>query len=275
MTEMQTGEFEKLRTIDRTGARGLVFVGTEPGCGKTMVMTGLCAVLQDYDLPIRVIKPLGVGTHKKDTAEMTFMSIVGKTAVDYPLLTLRYPPIVLETEWKELILTSTRSDIFTFIELPCTAATPIRFEQDRDVSAALGGSSSSSAGGRAYTHRWMTITDLLKDLELPVVLVASHSIDVLEKIEFSISYLQTRDIEVTSIVTVETNKIMGQALDERLFAHDFELMLSTRYGLPYLGKLAFSPVVSVPKVRQGNLKKTIEQDLDLLAFRKLIELPVN
>ena len=60
----------------------------------------------------------------------------------------------------------------------------------------------------------------------------------------------------------------------KMYSHDFELMLTSRYNISYLGKLSYSPVISVPKVSQGNLKKSIEKDLDLLALRRMVELPI-
>ena len=82
-------------------------------------------------------------------------------------------------------------------------------------------------------------------------------------------------INVKAIVTCQTNSKDGDALDERMDSSDFELMLTSKYKVPFLGKLSYSPVISVPKVSQGNLKKSCENDLDLLALRRLVELPVT
>lgn len=244
---------------DSPQSDGLIFVGVEPGCGKTTVMTGLAAVMNDYGACVRAIKPVGIGPHARDSAEMSFMSIISKTAIDYPLLSLKFPPVILDSEWKELILTGTRADCFTFIELPGICSTPISFPRD-------------AGGGLSHSH--VTIANLIKAYNLPCVLSASYSIDALERIELSLSYLKEFKIEVSAIVTVETNRQMGLALDERMYAHDFELILGNRYGLPYLGKLSHSSAISVQSVSQGNLKKCIEQDLDLLALRRFVQLPV-
>ena len=238
---------------------GLAFVGTDPGCGKTVVMTGLAGVLSDYGANIRAIKPLGIGSHKKDSPELSFMSIISKSPQDYPLFNLRYPPSLSSSEWAELLLTVTKSDVFTFIEMPGGCATPVNFIKD---------------DSGAFTHGWKSVGDLINELDLECVVVAGHTVDTLEKLELSISYLRSQKLKINSIVTVEHNQAEARALDERMFSHDFELIIQTRYAIPYLGKLNYSPVISVPKVRQGNLKKSIEADLDLLAFRKMVDLPI-
>lgn len=250
---------DNLNNEKKSELSGLAFVGTEPGSGKTVLMTGLAGVLSDYGANIRAIKPLGIGSHKKDSPELSFMSIISKSPQDYPLFNLKYPPSLSSSEWAELLLAVTKSDIFTFIEMPGGCATPVNFLKDDSGS---------------FTHSWKSVGDLINELNLECVVVAGHTIDVLEKLELSISYLRAQKLKINSIVTVEHNQEEASALDERMFAHDFELIIQTRYAIPYLGKLKYSPVISVPKVRQGNLKKSIEADLDLLAFRKMVDLPI-
>lgn len=253
-------KLDGLSNGDRAGSNGLAFIGVSPGCGKTTVMTGLTSVLSDYGANVRAIKPLGIGAHQKDSPELSFISIITKSRVDYPLFNLKFPPTLSETEWKEILLTGTKSSIFTFIELPGGCATPINFERDQNNS---------------LTHDWQTSADLVKALGVDCVLVGNHSIDILEKIDLSMSYLLGMDIQVRAIVTVETNSNEGGQLDQRMDSSDFELMLTSKYRVPYLGKLGYSPVISVQKVTQGNLKKSCENDLDLLALRRLVELPVT
>lgn len=262
MSESITEKMPGATGKERTAAHGMLFLGTEPACGKTTVMTGLAAVLHDYDVPVRAIKPLGIGAHKKGSAEMSFMSIISKSAIDYPLQSLNYPPSMTESEWKELVLTGigNKSESFSLIEIPGTPATPINFLRDEDGQ---------------LTHEWSTMADLAAAFGMPSILVASHCIDSLERIELSMTYLESKNLSVSGIVTVETNKNEGQALDDRMHFHDFELMLKNRFRTEYLGKLNFSPVVSVPKITQGNLKKCIENDLDLLEFRRHLEIAVN
>lgn len=258
MSDSNTEEKPDSAISELKSSPGMLFIGTEPACGKTTVMTGLAAVLLDYDVPVRAIKPLGIGAHKKDSPEMSFMSIISKTAIDYPLQSLNYPPSMTDSEWKELVLSGigTKSDIYSFIEIPGTPATPVNFARDEDGQ---------------LTHEWTTMADLAAAFGMPSVLVASHCIDSLERIELAICYLRSKGMDVSGIITVETNKMEGQALDDRMHFHDFELMLTNRFKTNYHGKLNFSPVVSVPKITQGNLKKCIENDLDLLEFRRGLE----
>ena len=176
---------------ESSNSNGLAFLGAETGCGKTVVMTGLASVMSDHGARIRAIKPLGIGAHKKDSCELSFMSIISKSPVDYPLLNLNYPPSVLLSEWTNLLLTCTKSSIYSFIEMPGSCATPLNFLRNEDES---------------YTHNWKSVGDLVNELKVHCVLVAKHDIDALEKIELAVSYLRASKIKICAIVTVEVNE---------------------------------------------------------------------
>lgn len=156
-------------------------------------------------------------------------------------------------------MTGTARDAVTFIELPTTVATPLSFEKD---------------GFNKLTHEWYTTTDLIRSLGYPVILVAKHAPDALEKLSLSLNYLQSGGIQVLSLATVETNVLEAQVMDRYISKDDFELFMITGTGVPYLGCLRYSPSISVQDVSQGNLKRTVEECLDIMVLRRNLKLPV-
>jgi len=262
--KFQEADITNLRSFQKTKGKsglhsGVCIVGCDPGCGKTVLMSGLAGVLGDYSGKVRAVKPVTYARHEKSEPEYSFISSVTRTKVDYPSVHLSFPPTLQQNEWDQIILTATSSDAVTFVEIPTTVATPLSFEKD---------------AFNRLTHEWYTTTDLIRALGYPVILVASHAPDALDKLSMSLNYLQSGGIEVLSLATVETNPMEAQSMDRFISKDDFELFLITGTGIPYLGCLKWSPSISVQQVNQGNLKRTVEDCLDMMVLRRSLELPV-
>lgn len=254
-----------LRSIQRPKSKselhtGVCIVGCESSCGKTVLMSGLAGVLGDYSGKVRAVKPVTYARLERSAPEYSFISSITRTVVDYPSVHLSFPPTLTQSEWDQIIVTATAGDAVTFVELPTTVATPLSFEKD---------------SSNKLTHEWWTTTDLIRSLNYPVILVAKHATDALEKLSTSLNYLQSGGIEVLALATVETNLMEAQLMDRYISKDDFELFLITGTGIPYLGCVRYSPSISVPQVNQGNLKRTIEECLDLLVLRRSLALPVT
>lgn len=249
---------EKTRTLARL-YNGISVVGCESGCGKTVLMAGLTGVLSDQGGKVRAVKPLTYARNEKSSPEYSFISCITRSSIDYSCVHLSYPPTLTQSEWDQIIVSATDGDAVTFVELPAGVATPLSFERD---------------GVNRLTHEWWTTTDLIRSLSYPVILVARHSPDALEKLAVSLNYLKAGGIEVLAIATVETNMMEAQLMNRYISKDDFELFLITSMGVPYLGCLRYSPSISVGQVSQGNLKRTTEECLDLLVLRRSLNLPV-
>lgn len=235
----------------------LLIIGCEPSCGKTVLMTGLAAVLGDQGIAIRAVKPLGIGSHSTDSSEMRFIRAIAGTEVDYSIRALEFPPSLSDCD--NLIHSAISTDTFTFVELPGSCATPIELNIE-------------SAGPDGYT--WRSVSELASALGLPCLLVSRYSIDAFERIDLSYRYLIDRGVNVVALAAVETNRLDAQIMASRLSYDDFQVLVSLRVDAAFLGVLRYSDSVSVPGVKQGNLKKTIENDIDLLSLFKSANLPI-
>jgi len=234
-------------------------IGTEFGCGKTVLVTGLAAMLKGNGFSVRAIKPIVTGKRKDIEAELSFISSITQT-------TFSESPFVLEPEvgissanWQKIIAASQYYLELTLVELPGSAASPLSFDfhpKSRKVTA------------------WKDCADLALQIARGVLLVAKHDLSALEKLTVHSSYLTNKGVKLLGLITVETTADGGTELERLLGRDAFELSLLARTGIPYLGCIKYSPSVSVLSVNQGNLIKLTSAGLELLEMLKALNLPI-
>src|SRR5262245_5918952 len=103
----RTGEFESAEQFKRDFAFGVVVMGTEAGCGKTIFMTGLSAALRDEGFPTRAIKPFVIGTRRDAESEIAFISSITHTPVNYPIVIVDKPSAIQESSWQQAAMMTT------------------------------------------------------------------------------------------------------------------------------------------------------------------------
>lgn len=299
-------------------SRGLTFVGTEAGCGKTAIMAGLARLLQDQGQSLRAIKPIAVGAREKLERELSFLSLVTATPRNYGASCVEDQE-ASDSYWNEALSIS-RSSSFTLVETCGSAVTPICFETGLDTirlenerpNTSIGERLPSAAGkpgakpkgspgaaggkfgkieefnkesprhtfsrlaGQKPGRHWRDSRDLACELGFPCILVARHNQEAIERLLLTASYLTSGDkCDLVGLVTVECAPQEGQLLESRLSRSDLEMLLASRIKAPFLGTLKYSPSISVTRVNQGNLVKVTEAGIDLLAFRRAINLPLT
>lgn len=259
---------------------GLTIVGTEAGCGKTAIMAGLARTLRDQGQELRAIKPLAIGPREKLERELSFLSLVTGTPRNYGAIAVgdKQPGDVYWTEALSLVRSGR---LFTMVETCGSAVTPICFETGIDIdsrdTAQSKQRSGQSSGQKSVSSgfHWRDSRDLALELGFPVIIVARHNQEAIEKLILTHNYLTTGGVNVSGLVTVECTPGEGAVLEARLTRSDLELLLATRIAAPYLGALKYSPSISVTRVNQGNLVKVLENGVDLLAFRRALNWPLT
>jgi dethiobiotin synthetase len=252
---MQSPEPEKLASPD-----GLIIMGTEGGCGKTALMCGLACALQAKNIPTRAIKPLILGSRKSAEPELNFIQSVTRTPIKYPLQYLERPTSIHKTNWHNTILVSHSKTELTLIEVPGAPAAPICYDETH-IGTLL--------------PTWRDASDLAIEFQLPVLLVAKHASDCVEKLVTNAYYLTMHNIFVAGLVTVEVSEGLGQEVEGRMSRQDFALGLYSRTQIPYLGCLKYSPTISVPRVNPGELVKLTSNGLDLNILLRSLHLSVS
>lgn len=270
------GSVAEMLTRQVFTVQGLTVVGTEAGCGKTAIMAGLARALRDQGQELRAIKPLAIGPREKLERELSFLSLVTGTPRNYGAIAVgeKQPGDVYWTEALSLVRSGR---LFTMVETCGSAVTPICFETGLDIDGRETAQSKQRSGqnsGSSGCH-WRDSRDLALELGFPVIIVARHNQEAIEKLILTHNYLTTGGVNVCGLITVECTQGEGAMLEARLTRSDLELLLATRIAAPYLGALKYSPSISVTRVNQGNLVKVLENGVDLLAFRRALNWPLT
>jgi dethiobiotin synthetase len=236
---------------DTVSHKGLSIIGCEAKAGKTVVMTGLCASLKESGYDIRAIKPITLSNQNTSDSEHRFISHITRQAQDYKVSYISSPGMLSSENWQEAISISRSPDQITFVELPGSTATPLTWTNNKTIF-------------------WQDTANFANDLGLPCLLVAKYSFECIEQLIVNTAYLKRKQIPIIGLVLVRT---MPEMESVSFFPEPIDIALAERTGVPYLGTIPFSPSISVPYIRQGNLIKLISQSLDILPIIDVIGLP--
>ncbi len=236
---------------------GLTIVGTESGCGKTVFMTGLSALLRQQGVNVRAVKPICLGAKDRAESEISFICSISGTPRNYASVVISSAKNLTDAQWAHSLSVGLGSEL-SLVETPGSCASPMSFEQ-------------SHVGTLA--HAWKDTRDFARELGYPCIIVAHHNHEAIEKLVLAYSYMH-EFVKIAGMVTVETQANEGKQLESKLTRSEVALLLASRTHAPYLGCLKFSPSISVPRVNQGNLVKITAEGIDLLLILKTLNLGV-
>lgn len=237
----------------------LAIVGTETGCGKTVLLSGLAGALREQGFTTQAIKPIILGASRAAEAELSFISSVSHTPLGYQQIFVEKSAGMRDTNWHNVINQKRAHDSLTLLELPGGSATPVSFDDQAETKMPV----------------WQDTADILAKSDLPCILVAKHAADAIEQLVLNAYYLTMKRVYVLGLATVETSTGMGLEIENKISREDFAMALFSRTGAPYLGCIKYSMSVSVPKCNQGNLIKLTTAGLDLLTVLKALNLTVT
>jgi len=237
----------------------LAVVGTEFGCGKTVLLTGLVAMLKSYGFSARAVKPIVTGKRDQVEAELSFISSITQTNVSASPVVLDPSVGLSSADWNKVVAAGQYFLDLTLVELPGSSTTPLSFDYNAKNTKVV---------------NWKDSADLALSFSCGALLVARHDLSALEKLAVHSGYLINKGLKVLGLATVETVEEGGNQLEKLLGRDAFELLLLARTSVPYLGCIKFSPSVSVPRVSQGNLIKLTATGLELLEMLKALNLPL-
>lgn len=267
VSDFQSGSVAGIKAYDPRGDRsslsvrtgqnsGMTILGTEAGCGKTAVMTGLSALLRQNGHSIRAVKPVSLGPRERCEAELSFICSITGTPRSYPATFVPSARQLSHAQWAQALSICLNSTDLTMVETPASLSSAMSFEMSED-------------GSMAYS--WKDSTDFARELNFPVIIVARHNEEAVERLILAWSYARVQGLTIAGLVTVETANGQGLALEAKLTRSEVNLLLKSRTGAPYLGCLKFSPSISVPRVNQGNLVKMTSEGIDMLAVQQALE----
>jgi dethiobiotin synthetase len=230
--------------------QGVFITGTDTGVGKTVIAAGLAAYLKVQAIKVAVMKPVQTGGKK----------VNGK----------------LESEDLNLLLRASavkESQAMTnpyCLELPAAPslaaeAAGIKLDPRRIIEAYHNLAARyrmvivEGAGGLMVPLRAAyTFVDLIKQLKLPLVIVARASLGTINHTALTVNCAQGAGIMVAGIILNHTQAGKGDIVEK---ANPEIIQQLT--GVPVWGVMPYSPSISVAQTRLGNVAALIKKHLNL------------
>lgn len=246
-----------LMTSHHPEPAGLLIVGTHPKCGKTVATAGLAGVLGQLGFRVPPIKPLHFAppvAFCEGAYEQAYFDRVCPPVEPVTPLVVPNAQQLSARQWQDLVMVIRRRVYPYLLEMPGSAASPIRLAPDA----------------------WLDAVDLAQALSCPLLLVTSRQPDVIARLAPALAYFAQRSAALVGWMAVATTPPTSSGLESVSGdAHDWEQevwMASQRYRVPYWGEIAHSPSISVELGQQGNLLRMTEQGVDVLPVQQALNL---
>jgi len=183
--------------------RGLFFTGTDTGVGKTVVTAAVARLLRHQGQPVRVCKPVATGgrlvegaCHCEDTEQLAAAVGHEQTLAEitpWAFMEAVAPSVAARLAGEALTLT----DVADAVRANARPAASLLVEGVGGLLCPL-------------TER-ATVADLIRELGLPVVVVARRSLGTLNHTLLTLEVARTRRLNVVGVVVNETASPTGLA----------------------------------------------------------------
>lgn len=230
-------------TICPMEAKGFFITGTDTGVGKTFVTAGILAVLKEKGINIGVMKPVETGCPENngelEPRDALFLKKMSGASDDMDLINpYRFkaplaPSIASRLENKNIDLKKVKQ---------CYEA----LASEHSLMLVEG------AGGLLTPlNEAQTVADLIKLLNLPIIVIAASRLGAINHTLLTVKYAQSNDIEVKGIVL----NYPSLAVDESLSTNQAEIKRLA--NVPVFGELPFCDADRAPKMVKKYLKLSV------------------
>ncbi len=222
---------------------GLLILGTEADCGKTVITAGLAAAIQTLGFRVQAYKPLEFlpnvslvrGLDQQFHNRITQQFLHAETAL------ADSPWDVTASTWHKVIESLKALEFPGIIESPMQVGMPWRIQGQTLIDA----------------------VDIARQFNYPILLVGRAEPAFMARMRLALEYLQSRQMNVIGFI-----KNHVQTPVEAMDAISAEAMLlAQHYTVPFLGEMPYSPSISVASRQQGNLIRLIQDNIDLLPIQ--------
>ena len=220
--------------------RGFFITGTDTGVGKTFVTAGIAAVLKERGVNVGVMKPVETGCAEKDGRLEPQDALYLKNAAGvsdeldlinpYRFKACLAPSIASKLEGKNI-------DFNRIKECYDTLASK------HSLMLVEGAGGLLTPINEAYT-----VADLIKLLNLPIIIIAASRLGTINHTLLTVRYAQSNGIEVKGIIL----NYPTLSTDEALSTNQAEIKRFA--NVPVLGELPFCYADRAPKMVKKYLK---------------------
>lgn len=223
--------------------KGFFITGTDTCVGKTFVTAGIAAVLKEKGVNVGVMKPVETGCPEKDgklePQDAIFLKNMSSVDDDMDLINpYRFnaplaPAVASRVEGKTVELNR------------------IKECYDKLASRHSMMFVEGAGGLLAPINENETVADLIKLLNLPIIIIAASRLGAINHTLLTVRYAQSIGIEVKGIIL----NYPSLSIDETLSTNQAEIKRLT--SIPVLGELPFCDIDRIAKMVKKYLKLSL------------------
>ncbi len=236
--------------------RGIFITGTDTGVGKTVIAAGLAAYLKSQAITVAAMKPVQTGAKKVNgRLESEDLRLLLRAA------SLEEPLEITNPYCLELPAAPSLAARVAGIKID-----PRRIiEAHHNLAARYQVVIVEGAGGLMVPlSDNYTLVDLIKQLKLPLVIVARANLGTINHTALTVSCAQSQGIRVEGIILNHT-----QAGNDGIVEENNPRIIQQLTGVPVCGVIPYSADISVEETRLGNIADLIDKHLNLSWLKKL------
>lgn len=233
---------------------GIFITGTDTNIGKTVVAAGLAGAIKNMGYSVGVMKPVQSGALEKNgrlySQDAELIAAAAGSHDEEKLLC----PVLLRQPLAPAVAAEMEGNT---VDVRLIKNACIELEKRHDIVIVEG------AGGIAVPlkNRFL-ISDLIKCLGLPAIIVARPDIGTINHTFLTVEYAKKCGI---SIIGVVINNYRGGTVEETNPKKIEELT-----GVKVLGIIPHDPTIDVESGKPGNIVSLLEQYVNIKAIRDFI-----
>lgn len=226
---------------------GIFITGTDTSIGKTVIAAGIAGAMQNKGYSVGVMKAVqsgaGIRNARLYSPDAEFMMQVIETKDEMELTC----PYLL----KEAMAPGTAAEIEgTEIDIDIINSAYQELEKRHDIVIVEG------AGGIAVPiKKRFLISDLIKYMDIPVLIVARAGLGTINHTFLTIEYAKRSGIKIIGVII---NNYRGGAVEEKNPA-----VICGLTGIPVTGIIPHDPSVCSERGIPGNIVSLVERNVDL------------
>jgi dethiobiotin synthetase len=220
---------------------GFFVTGTDTGVGKTIISSGLAAVLKEKNVDVGVFKPLLSGTSREDPeSDTSLLKQLSQTSLSYEEIT--------PFEFKEPLAPYVAGKLegkIVGIEDVLSHWEKIRGKHEFFIVEGAGGIS-------VPLGEHFLVSDLIQALQLPIVLVARPNLGTVNHIFLTVQYAKSLGLTIAGIVIngISENPDLAEKTNPKL--------IEELCGVPILG---ITP--KLKEITKDNIQKMVKDHIDV------------
>ncbi|MED1470723.1 dethiobiotin synthase [Bacillus salipaludis] len=230
---------------------GIFITGTDTDVGKTIISSGIAAVLKEQQLDVGVFKPLLSGILREDPrSDTSLLKQLSKSSLSYEEIT----PYVFKEPLAPYVAAKLEGKSVRMEEVLCHWE---KIKEKHEFFIVEGAGGISVPLGEQFL-----VSDLIKELELPIVIVARPNLGTVNHIFLTVQYAKSLGLTIAGIV------LNGISEQPDLAEKTNPKLIEELCGVPILG--------ITPKLRDltlENIKNMVKEHIDvtlLLQEKELI-----